>query len=368
MNFKKLTEYLDYLPIWRIPGTDCSLYHKGKEVYRHQSGFSDVESKTPMTPDRTFFMYSCTKVMTCTAALMLLEKGAYLLNDPVSEYIPEFKNMTYINSNINVPVTNSMLIKHLFSMTAGFSYNISTAQIKKYKQETNGRFPTQTIIKALSETPLLFEPGTHYNYSLCHDVLGALIERLSGRTLGKFMKENIWDKCNMNDTSFALTPELESRMASQYQFVDEKGKYLNLGPKCEFKLGTEYESGGAGLISTVDDYIKFIEALRKGELLSIKTVDLMRTNQLNTVALNEYHSSFSHQGYVYGLGVRCHADKASSGVISSYSEFGWDGAAGSLVVIDPEAELSFFYAQHMRNGQQHIVQPRLKNIIYSCIF
>lgn len=378
MNFSNLSLFLDSLMQKGVPGVDCVVYVKNKPVFRHSAGYSDVKNKVAVKQDELYNLYSATKVITCTAALQLYERGLYLLNDPLYAYLPEFKEMTvkHITENYNVeyaPAKTPIKISDLFTMCAGLTYDLSSASIKAIQASTQGKCPTRETVKAFSKEPLIFEPGTHWNYSLCHDVLGALIEVLSGEKLGEYLKKNIFEPVGMKETGFTIPADKVNRMAHQYIFMDDTQIADEISIENGYKLGSEYESGGAGLISSVDDYILFADSLCNGgntasgeNILSRHTIDLMRTNHLDSTCLKDY--SVNHRvGYGYGLGVRTMIDKVNGGCNGNNGEFAWGGAAGAYVLIDPENELTIYYAQHMLNAMSDYIHPRIRNITYACL-
>ena len=377
-DFTPLEQFLDKITAWRIPGNDMIIHYKGEEIFRHTSGYRNLEKKEPVRKDDIYLIFSATKLLTCTAALSLVETGDLVLTDPLWEYLPEFKEM-YVNTQLPngryelQRAKKDILLLDLFRMTAGFSYDTNSPSLQAYKKETNGLCPTRGFTKALSKEPLLFEPGTRWNYSLCHDVLGALIEEVSGKKFGVFLQEKILDPVGMSDTHFFLPEEKNSRVSSQYRFDEEKNTRAFIGLENDYRLGTEYESGGAGLFSTVQDYIRFTDTLchwgktKKGDyILSPASISLMRLNQLNEETKKGFNWS-QLEGYGYGLGVRTLIDKAKGGILSSVCEFGWSGAAGAFTFIDPENELSVFYVQHLRNSSEPYIHPRLRNVVYSIL-
>lgn len=376
-EFQDVARFLDDISTWLIPGADCIIYHKGKQVFRHQAGYADVEAKTPLTSDHLFFLYSASKMITCTAALQLFERGKFLLTDPVSAYLPEFSDMTVLRQTDGkteqVKAKNQITVGQLFSMTAGLNYELDTPEIRAVREKTDGKCPTREVVKAIAEQPLSFEPGTHWQYSLCHDVLGALIEVVSGQQFGQYLQEHIFDPLGMRRTGFAYDSVVESKMAQQYEYKDELNRYVRVELKNRFRLGSEYESGGAGLISCADDYILFANALCNGgssaageRILSRRTIDLMRTNHLDAVSMQDF--DWPHlTGYGYGLGVRTMVDRARGGSLGPVGEFGWDGAAGAYALVDPENQIAVFYIQHMLNGKHPYIHPRLRNIVYQCL-
>lgn len=379
MNFQSLTMFLDGLPAKGIPGTDCVVLEGHRTVYRHFSGYSDREAKTPMQGDERFYLYSCSKVITCVAALTLYEKGKFLLTDPLSEYIPEFKDMTVRKVKVNgeeevVPCRREITIGDLFSMTAGFDYDLTVSEIQEVAKRTCKRAPTLEVIRALAARPLLYEPGTHWHYSLGHDVLGALVEVVSGQRFGQYLQERIFEPLGMNRSGFPNSSLAREGMMAQYRRDEATGRVERIPlEENEFVFGTEYESGGAGLISCVDDYARFAAALANGgvgengeRILGQNTIDLMRTNRLDARQMRDF-DWVQFKGYGYGLGVRTLVDKAAAGSPGPLGEFGWAGAAGAYVLVDPERHLCMFYAQHMRKSLEPYVHPRLRNILYGCL-
>ncbi|NJP39833.1 beta-lactamase family protein [Oscillospiraceae bacterium HV4-5-C5C] len=380
MDLQPLKDFMDQLTTWRIPGADLAVSWKGREVFRYQSGYADLAAHKPLQGDQLYNLYSVSKVFTCTAALQLLEKGKYILTDPVSQYLPEFSHpkVQRVSPDGTVSLTEAsrpIRIMDLFTMSAGLDYDLNSAPIQTVKQATGGRCPTQAVIRALAEKPLQFEPGTHWQYSLCHDVLGALIEVWSGQNLGDYMRQHIFDPLGLSDTGFSLSADQEPRLAEQYRFNEQTGQAeLTPGGSNEYRLGSEYQSGGAGLISSVNDCLRLADALAhmgkhpysKAPLLAQATIELMRTNHLDPVRQQDFNWD-PMLGYGYGLGVRTLVDRSLGGCLSPVGEFGWGGAAGAYMLIDPLNELSIFYAQHLLNSQEPYVHPRLRNLVYACL-
>ena len=333
------------------PAMDCVVYHKGNCVFRYQSGFSDEARKELVNGTERYNIYSCSKVITCTAVMQLVEKDVIRLDDAVYEYLPEFKNMKKIVDGKLEEVKNTMTIRHLLTMTAGLTYNTASENIKRGQQETGGRMQTREAMKYLACDPLVFEPGSSWQYSLCHDVLAAVVEVASGKRFGLYVKENIFDRIGMKHSTFLLPDNELPEIAAQYRFDAESGKYIFRGPQIQtYKLGSEYESGGAGCISCVDDYIAFLENLRSGErLLRRDTITQMICPQISKNADPAYYQ-ISRSEYSYGLGVRC--PKPGSRAL----DWGWGGAAGAYLAIIPSLETTFFYVQHVLSSP--VQQPR----------
>jgi len=319
-----------------------------------------------------------TKIITCVSALRLFEEGIFSLNDPLYEYIPEFKNMEVRTVRDNgelhaVPAVNPIRVVDLFTMTSGLTYNF-TPECEKLAKKTNGNYTSKEFVKAISKDPLYFEPGTHWHYGFSHDILGYLIEVISGKALGKYFEENIFKPLGMKDTFFRLPKDKEKRIITCYEYDENSKKHkrqVNL--PLRFDLDCKYESGGGGLISTIDDYAIFANALCAGgtaankyRILGNHTIDLMRTNHLDETQMKDYTWPH-HNGYGYGLGVRTMIDKAAGGSNSNIGEYGWSGMAGTYVLIDPAIDLTYVYVQQLMPSKEEYVAPRLKNVIYGTL-
>ena len=389
MNFEPMKSFMDRLTQWRIPGNSISVCIDNKEVFRYQSGFSDLENKVPMSEGKLFNIYSCSKVATVTAALQLYEKGYFLLDDPLYDFIPEYRDM-YIKTKDGdfVRAKNPITLRHLFTMTSGLTYNTETQAFEKARQLTEGKMDTLAVVKCIASDPLSFEPGDKWQYSLSHDVLAGVVEIISGKKFRDYVGENIFEPLGMCN-SYYHNELVRDKMAEQYRFENSTetdlvklqsmnenktdGRIVNVGKDVNHTFGVEYDSGGAGITTSVEDYSKFASALANrgiganGErILAKSTVELMCTNQLNDEQLKSFKSS-QLKGYGYGLGVRTLIDKAASGSTGNLKEFGWGGAAGATVLVDPNIGLSVFYTHHMLNPHEEYYQPRLRNVVYTCI-
>ncbi|MFF2092980.1 serine hydrolase domain-containing protein [Paenibacillus sp. NPDC058174] len=377
----KLTTYLEaFYKEKNIPGLGVAMYHKHQPVYEHYTGFSDVENQVSFSGDSIFRLYSATKVITVTALLQLMEQGKFKLSDPLYEYIPEFRNMsvrhTLPDGTVELrPAQNHITIEHLFTMTAGVE-KIDTDAVNKVIADSNGEGQTLSVIKALAQEPLLFEPGSHFQYTVCHDVLAGLLEAITGQTFGQYLQQNIFDPLGMKDTSFQLKDE--SRFCKLYNsFNAQTHRAASIGESFNLQPGRAYESGGGGLYSTVPDYIVFAEALcnyglaPNGErILRPETVTAMRTNRLSPVAQQDFNrfGGESKYGYGYGLGVRTMVNREDNNSLSHNGEFGWDGARGCYVVIDPDAEVTLFYAQQENGSPWYRYHGTIRNYAYASVW
>ena len=393
MEFLKLKECLDhFVNDYNTPGVDCIVYREHQPIFRYFAGVRDLESGKKIDGDELYFIFSMTKMLTCTCALQLFEKGAYKMDDAVSKYLPEFEKMKVsvkklvtdnaskiasgetvgeqVYEKVTVDAKNPITVHDLFTMQGGLDYAIGADYINE--TVAAGKTSTREIVASFANSVLGFEPGTRYRYSLCHDVLGALIEVWSGKRLGEYMQNNLLEPLGMKDTAFARTIEDTrlSRMATRYQY-DENKVPQKRPPVCAYTLSDEYESGGAGLVSSTADYSLFLDALANGgvgrsgcRILKEETVKMMGTNQLSGKSAEDFYKM--RRGYGYGFGVRVHMDPEASGSFSPVGEFGWDGAAGAFSMVDPKNKLSLTYFQHIHSWDVKI-QNELKNALYTDI-
>jgi len=340
-----------------VPGFDLIAYHKGEEILRYHKGFSDREEKIPVNGKERYYIYSCSKPITCTAAMQLWEKGAFSLEDPLAKYLPEFSQMQVKEEDGTLrPAKGEIQIQNLFSMTAGFSYNVTSPSLMELRKDTEGRCPTREAMRYLAKEPLLFDPGDQYRYSLCHDVLAALVEEISGERFEVYVKKNIFEPLGMTHSEFLYSASdlSSSRPVPIYRRDPDSGEIVRWEKGNTYILGTEYASGGAGCVSTVEDYIRFAEALRRGDsVIGKETVRLMTTDRLN----ERQKETFSSQIHGYGLGMRAPLPEGAR------KDFGWGGAAGAFLAVDPTNEITLFYAQSVLNSPN----VKLRGTIYTTL-
>lgn len=369
MNSTQLKEFLD---LASTPYSDVSVYLDHKEIFRHASGYTDKGRNIRPDGSELFFLYSSSKVMTCTAAMQLVERGLLSLDDPVKKYLPEYADITFTHNGTVKPCDTVMTVRHLFSMCGGLDYDLGAPAIRELKAASGDLANTRETVAQFVKKPLLFQPGEHYNYSLCHDVIGAIIEVVSGKSFGDYMRENIWGPLGLRDTCFFPNEKQQERIVAQYRY--ENGSFVSVPKTCAFRLTKNYESGGAGIVSSVNDYILFADAMACGgvgangaRIISPETIDLMRTPQLSPTCFRDFTTACANKpGYTYALGVRSHIDAAASESKSPIGEFGWDGAAGTYVLIDPENRLSIFYSQHVLGhpAAYDVIHPFVRNAAY----
>jgi len=322
-----------------VPALDVVIYHQGKEVYREMRGVRD-EKGTPLQGNERYNIYSCSKVVTVAAALQLLQQGKIRLTDNLADYIPAFADARVGVDGDTKKAENKITLFHLFTMTSGIQYLYDHPQIIKAQKDTDGKCPTVKAMDYIAKIPLLFEVGESWKYGFNHDVLAAVVEVVSGMTFGEYVKRNIFDVCGMTDSTFLLPDDNLDSVCAQYSYDEASNTYLNVGRRVHYyKLGSAFESGGAGMISTVQDYIRFLEGMRTHKLISPETTALMNQNHL--VGKEQTTACWVENGYGYGLGVRTPLDG------SKRTDYGWGGAAGAFCAVDPHNQITVFFAQHV---------------------
>ena len=374
-DFTRLTACVDSLHAAGVPGCDLAVYKDHELIYRHMAGFRDSSGREAIRGDETYWLYSCTKVFTSCAAMQLIERGLLHLDDPVSMYLPAYASLKVKDGEKLRSCRRVMTIRHLMSMQSGLDYNLEAAPVRRVLEETKGKASTLQVAQALAQEPLSFEPGSDFLYSLSHDVLAAVIETVSGMRFSDYLSENIFEPLGMKTAGFKPDRDKINRMCAQYCFNDTSGK-LDLVPASEnqYRLSENYESGGAGLIADVKDCITLADTLACGgrsqtgkQILSPEMIQLWNTNQLGKKARASF-DEWKRLGYSYGLGVRVRVD-TSIGGRGQIGEFGWDGAAGAWMMIDPVNHISAFYAMHVRNFgySYYVIHPAIRSLIYEAV-
>ena len=370
MNFEKLDAYLQKLPSFGIPACELAVSKDGAIVYRNGVGYSDVAKTRPVSNRDIYWIFSTTKVITCIAAMRLVEEGRLKLDDPVSKYIPEFADITVTQEDGSVaPAKNAMTILHLFTMTGGLSYNMKAPEICEVKSPTVG---TMELVRAIAKVPLLFEPGTHYQYSLCHDILGAVIEVITGMRLSDYFDILIFRPLGITDMGFRPNEEQKARFSAMYTHKMGTATAVERDAVNSFAFSTNFDSGGGGLFATVDEYIKIITTIACGgttpdgySILKPETIAMMQENHLCDDALNDFVTA-RHFGYGWGLCGRVHMNPELSLFKAPAGTFGWDGAAAAFAEIDPLNRVAIYLGTHMWscNLMYNRIHPTVRNLVY----
>ncbi|AIQ18481.1 beta-lactamase [Paenibacillus sp. FSL H7-0357] len=369
-----------------IAGANFMLIKNGNEVLYHEDGLADLESGRPITRDSIFRLYSMTKPITATSVMMLLERGDIDLFDPVSSYIPGFQNQQVEKNGELVPVSREVNIHDLLNMTSGLVYggtDKAGQQTDALFQELGSRLysenamSTMEFANCLGKVPLSFEPGTYWQYGTSADVLGAIVEAVSGMRYGQFLKKEIFEPLEMKDTGFWLPEGKRERLVKTYQDDGEGGLKLyaesHLGIGHQMDLDPAFESGGAGLVSTIDDYAKFTTMLmNQGSLKGVQLLKPRTVKYLTSAALTDWQQKgfdtwHTLRGHSYGNQMRIMTDSGKAGFIGSQGEYGWDGWLGAYFSNSPQESLTILFMIQKKDAGTTTITRKLRNIVFSTL-
>ena len=381
---ENIQEYLNdtYVKDGKYVGTMTLVSRKGEVAYLDSLGFMDRENGRPMQENSIFRIYSMSKAITSIAIMQLYEKSKFRLDDPVHWYIPSWKNLrvyqsgvypNFLTSRPERHMTIRDLLTHMSGLTYDFMYKSNVdAAYRKTKVQQAGTL--EEFVEILSTLPLEFSPGDKWNYSVSTDVLGYLVEVISGMKLEEYFKAHIFEPLEMVDTSFSCPEEKLDRLASLYEHIPDNEPRLLEIPF----LNTKMASGGGGLFSTMSDYHNFCSMLlHQGEfngkrLIGRKTLELMTVNHLpNNQDLTEMsESAFSETPYAgvgFGLGFSVMLDPAKSQTTSDIGEYGWGGAASTVFMINPKEEMFIIFLTQLLPSSTYQVRRELRSIVYSAL-
>lgn len=373
IDLQKITEYLDSLVEGGVPSVDCIVMQDHKQVYRHTAGTADAARTQPVSQDQLYIMFSMTKVQTMTALMTLVEQGKVSLSDPVGKYLPAYNDLMVETSDGAVPAKTQLLIWHLVSMQSGLDYDLARPGIVRVLRERGPKATTREIVDAFTESPLKFEPGSHFLYSLSHDVVAAVIEVASGMSFGECLKKTIWEPVGMTNTFFAKPDNAGLPRLAQQWICNERGEIVTMEQTCNYQLSEAYESGGAGLISCAEDYARLGDMLACGgtaangaKILQPESVELIKKNLLGKASRRDIATTMGRVGYGYGIGMQVLMEPAKIGSTSPAGVFGWDGAAGSCVTMDTASKTALVYIEHVRNHGYSYgnIHPTLRDMVF----
>lgn len=356
-----------------LAGASALVCHGHNEVCYYGNGMADEEKKVPIARDTIFRIYSMTKPITVLAALILVDRGMLSLDDPIEKWIPEFRNgMSVYQSGdekemVTSPLTSSVTVKHLMTHTSGMSYGflgnhpcdkILCGHLLKDIAAWFRNTSLSELCTAIANTPLCFEPGTKWHYGFSTDVLGYLVEKVSGTTLPDFLQTEIFGPLFMHDTGFYVPEDKLHRLAQCYDLKGPNSGYVaSTSTERDRAVMPNFHSGGGGLVSTIDDYMKFAQCLlQQGtvngvRIIGAETLKLMNLNHLpdgKEIEDMSFSSGFSEtvgRGSGFGLGVSVcvNPTTAKGSSLSGVGEFGWGGMASTWFTIDPEKNLAVVF-------------------------
>ena len=369
-----------------IAGCSCLVLKGGEEMGYYESGKRDVEKDLPITRDTIFRMFSMSKPITSVAVMQLMENGRLDIGDPVSKYLPGFKNQRCYKDGKITFVSEEMTIKNLLDMTSGLCYpgegndteritgDFVAEAAKKF--HTPEEMTTVELMNELGKLPLAFEPGDKWNYSFSADVLGAIVEVVSGMKYSEYLYKNIFEPLEMFDTGFYVPEDKQDRLARAYytdgvEFTEYTGENLLIQNRLEER--PKFESGGAGLSSTIDDYSKVCSMLLNGgeykgkRILHPETIRFMTMGSLTQRQQSCIGGWNYLNGYTYGNLLRVLKYPGEAVSIGVEGEYGWDGWLGVYVSNIPEYDMTILYMQQKPDTGTTDVVNKLRNVIFSSI-
>jgi len=394
-KLKKIEEYFNqtYVPE-NIPGFSVLVEQENNEIYYYETGLIDVNRKRNLNRDSIFRIYSMTKPITSISIMMLLEKGLINISDEVEKFIPEWEELSVYQSGsfenlITEPPKRKMIIKDLLMHRSGLTYDFEeTSFVQKIylKEEikiarAKEKRSADQYIKKLADIPLAFSPGEYFNYSISTDILGFIIERITNMTLEDYFKKYIFEPLEMNDTFFQIPNNKIDRLATCYIFDQTNDKYIveDDFEKSSYREKPSCYSGGGGLLSTIDDYMKFCNLLQnKGatnnlNIIGSRTADFMMSNHLEKdidlydIAKGKWGTNIG-KGVGFSLGGSVVIDPIKNMSLRSKDEFSWGGAASTQFWVDPKERISVvFMTQMLGNPLSNEMREDLRTLVYQAL-
>lgn len=385
------THFAKYVDEGKLPGYHITVSRGGELAYSTKYGHADVENGKPIADDTIYRIYSMTKPICAVAAMILWEEGLFEMHDQVKWFIPSFANQKVFRSGTLTapryePVTEPMEMWHLFTHTAGLTYGFvySNPVDQMYR---NAGFEwgvprdasLADICDMLADLPLMFQPGTEWAYSMSIDVIGRVVEVLSGMSLGEFMKKRIFDPLGMTDTAFHCEADKADRLAALYVPNPADRKRLRNDAAGAAALhDPKAHLGGGGLVSTTSDYLKFAEMLRNGgeyngvRILSPRTVQFMASNHLpNNADLTAFgrplFAETAFDGVGFGLSMSVTLDPVKAKVPGSAGDYGWGGAASTNFTVDPKEDLVYMIMTQLMPSSTWPLRPQLKQLVHQAL-
>jgi CubicO group peptidase (beta-lactamase class C family) len=395
-RLQRLSDHLQrhYIEPGRLPGCQLLVARHGEVVHQDRLGLMDVERARPMRPDTLFRIYSMSKPITSVALMMLYEEGRFLLNDPVSLHLPQWPgHRVWVSGEGAAMHTREprqpMTMRHLLNHSSGLTYGgallppgTAPDPVERAYQElgilTRNGDTLEQFVDKLGRVPLRFDPGEAWAYSVATDVCGFLVQQLSGMPFERFLQERIFDPLGMADTSFWVPPEKIDRLAACYRFDAERQMVLADDPhKSWCARPPALVSGGGGLISTLADYHRFCEMLRRGgeldgeRLIGPRTLAMMRMNHLpggqdlTQRAIGAF-SETAHQGVGFGLGFATTIGEVEAGALGA-GDFYWGGLASTLFWVDPREDLVLIFLTQLIPSSTYNLRGAFKNLVYAAM-
>ena len=376
-----------YVAAGKLPGASILVARDMTDVYYFATGYADVERKKPVSRDTVFRIYSMTKPITSVALLTLYEQGLFQLDDPVSKYIPAWENLKIYESGEGADmkvrnVEEPMTIKHLLTHTSGLTYGFMQSHPidALYRERRVGGGAGRTLddmIESLADIPLLYQPGSRWHYSVATDVCGYLVQHFSGKPLDEYIRETILVPLAMFQSGFHVKPELADSLAACYQHHPDGFRLQDDPVGSNYLNRPSYLSGGGGMVSTIDDYMRFAQMLLGGPgspdytedpILGAHMRRYMLSNHLpgnvDLAAMGQsVFSETSFAGVGFGLGFSVVVDPVESAVLDSKGSAGWGGAASTYFWVDPDEDIAVVFMTQLLPSSTFPIRRELKTLV-----
>jgi CubicO group peptidase (beta-lactamase class C family) len=388
-RINRITDHLNrsYIEPGKIAGCQTLVARHGHVAYFKSFGLMDRERRKPMADDTIFRIYSMTKPIASVALMTLYEQGHFQLNDPVSRFIPAWREhkvwVSGEGANMQtVAPERPMTMRHILSHTGGLTYGATRHPVDRvYREAVVNRGAGETLAtfaEKLAKVPLRYAPGERWMYSLSTDVCGHLVEVISGKRFDQYLQQNIFDPLDMKDTSFSVAPRKIDRFAANYERQPDKTlKLIDDPERSPYLRQPTFFSGGGGLTGTTADYFRFCEMLRRGgeldgvRILGPRTLELMHRNHLAggkdlaSMAIGIFSETAS-EGVGFGLGFAMTLGEVEAGTLGA-GDYYWGGAASTIFWVDPKEDLVAIFMTQLMPSATFNFRGQLKNIIYSAI-
>jgi CubicO group peptidase (beta-lactamase class C family) len=390
-SFKDLDALLQGFVDGGLPGCAMQITQAGKTIYEGYFGYADIDEKKPVTASSIFRMASMSKLPLYTTCMMLYERGNFLLSDPLYNWFPEWKNVKkYVSTPTGqvqaVPIEGAVTVRDALSMKCGLPYcnspdqtnNQTLAAMQRCMEPLwkQGHYTLREHIKAMSQAPLAFEPGTHWLYGFSSELAAGLIEAVCDKSIDDVFQEMLFDPLGMDNTRSHFFGDIPERLVAFYR-RSEDGTLSQGSTDLDKKFlpGKKNEAGWSRLFSNVNDFTKLMNMLANGgvydgvRIMGRKTIDMMRSNGLNEVQQKDFDEDqgIYNMGYGYGYGVRTVVDRQKGNIIASNGAFGWTGGFGTWCEADPAEGVSTVYMHNMMPNMESYYHLRARSVAYGCL-
>jgi CubicO group peptidase (beta-lactamase class C family) len=377
-----------YVDAGKLPFASLVVMRKGEIAFADHYGLRDIEAAAPVEPDGLYRIYSMSKLITTVAAMSLYEEGRFMLDEPIGGFLPELADQkVYISGPFEdmelVKPDSPVTVRQLMNHTAGFTYGIfDPGPVGRAMRRAKADYssPGETLADVtvrLGDVPLCFQPGTRWNYGVSTDVLGRFVEVVAGKPFETVLRERIFEPLGMTDTFFGVPDDKLDRFCALYTRTDDNPlKLIENAAESRFRAPAMMQSGGGGLVSSMADYLRFVEMLRRGgalddaRVLGRKTVELMMLNHLPGDMASMGQATFSEMpmhGIGFGLGGAVLLDPTKAQILGSPGEFTWGGMASTAFWIDRAEEISVVFMTQLIPSSSYPIRREMRVLVYQAL-